>query len=167
MGGPFAGLPVSTLGYNTTGGRYNTYRSFNSDTHIKSKDGHKANSDAAPGEKDDKFKSKFSGDENTPDDNILKFEAIINPIITHYSDDKANMLEGCLSFPNKLVDIVRPKNITLTTLTIMGKEITLHAYDLYSRVLQHEVDHLQGILFTQRMKPKYTKLIERYKYEVY
>ena len=61
--------------------------------------------------------------------------------------------EGCLSFPNEYAKVVRPKELTVEALDRDGKKFKLKAKDLLAQAVAHEVDHLDGILFIDRMIP--------------
>jgi peptide deformylase len=75
----------------------------------------------------------------------------INPTIISYSEDKDFYNEGCLSVPNFYEDVERPIGITIKYQDIDMKEVTMEYSGFMARVIQHEYDHLQGILFTERM----------------
>jgi peptide deformylase len=77
--------------------------------------------------------------------------ALINPKITSKSWKKIEMEEGCLSIPGVYGTVKRPKKITVVAQNLLGKKVKLEADDLMSRVIQHEIDHLDGILFTTKM----------------
>jgi len=77
--------------------------------------------------------------------------AFINPQITSKSLKKTKDKEGCLSFPGLWLDIKRSKEIKVKALNENGKEISLKAKDFSARVFQHEIDHLNGILFIERL----------------
>jgi peptide deformylase len=72
---------------------------------------------------------------------------LINPKITFRSQAESLMIEGCLSFPGEYWEIWRPSNINVEYFDEKGKKKTLQASGWLSRVIQHEVDHLQGKLF--------------------
>jgi peptide deformylase len=72
---------------------------------------------------------------------------IINPKIIERSEEKNKMEEGCLSVPDIRIEIERPSEIIMTYQDIDLKEHTVKATDILARVLQHEFDHLQGVLF--------------------
>ena len=72
---------------------------------------------------------------------------IINPKIVESSKEKVKMKEGCLSVPDYWDYVIRPKYITMQYLDYNGKECTIKAQGWLARCLQHEVDHLNGILF--------------------
>ena len=61
--------------------------------------------------------------------------------------------EGCLSFPNKFARIVRPAEVTVKALDIDGKEYKLKGKGLLAQAISHEVDHLNGILFVDKIIP--------------
>jgi peptide deformylase len=81
----------------------------------------------------------------------IKLE-LINPVIKSFSDEKEPYEEGCLSVPGISSEIVRPVGIFVSGLNRDGKEIELEAGGLLARVIQHEVDHLNGILFIDRLE---------------
>ena len=62
--------------------------------------------------------------------------------------------EGCLSFPEIYADITRPDVVDVTALNLAGKPVEFRCGGLLARVVQHEVDHLRGILFIDRMDKK-------------
>lgn len=72
---------------------------------------------------------------------------MINPKIIAFSG-KQNEVEGCLSLPNKWGITDRPKNVTVKALDRNGKEYTVTGSDLLARAFCHELDHLDGKLFT-------------------
>jgi len=84
--------------------------------------------------------------EGTDDYNQVFF----NPVITSFSDETELMVEGCLSFPGMFIKIKRPKDIVLEWYTEEGTWTTQNFGGMTSRILQHEVDHLDGITFLQR-----------------
>ncbi|PIP28391.1 MAG: peptide deformylase [Candidatus Moranbacteria bacterium CG23_combo_of_CG06-09_8_20_14_all_35_22] len=75
---------------------------------------------------------------------------LINPKITRKSWGKEVCEEGCLSFPGKFIPIKRCKKITVKALDRKGEKITIKAEGLLSRAMQHEIDHLDGVLFIDR-----------------
>lgn len=77
-------------------------------------------------------------------------DAYINPEITEYSEDTAEMEEGCLSIPGYWIQVKRAKKIRLKALDEDGKKIKIKARGFLARVLQHEYDHLQGVLIKDR-----------------
>lgn len=92
---------------------------------------------------------------------------IINPIILERSEKKNKMEEGCLSIPDVRAELERPEEITIVYQDIDLKEHTIKVKDVLARVMQHEYDHLQGILFvdylTNEEKKKFKKDLENIK----
>lgn len=68
--------------------------------------------------------------------------------------------EGCLSFPNQYAKIIRPKEVVVTALNEDGKKIKIVAKDLLAQALSHEIDHLDGILFVDKMEPGTLEYVE-------
>lgn len=81
-------------------------------------------------------------------------DIFINPEITNYSKEKIVMEEGCLSIPGYWVNIERSKKIMFKALDENGKKIKFKAKNLLARVIQHEVDHLNGKLITDLVNKK-------------
>jgi len=75
---------------------------------------------------------------------------LLNPELT-LSDEEELGLEGCLSFPEITADIWRASSVVLRAQTLEGETVEMEAGGLLARALQHEVDHLNGILFIDRM----------------
>ena len=73
--------------------------------------------------------------------------ALINPVIEKEGNEQIAYQEGCLSFPGILVDITRHKKIKVKAQDENGEPIEFEADDLLARVIQHEFDHLKGVLF--------------------
>jgi len=91
---------------------------------------------------------------------------LINPEIIKASDEKELDYEGCLSVPDTYGLVERSKKVVVKALNKNGKKVTLKASGLFARVLQHEIDHLDGILLTEKSVGKmlteeeYNKLID-------
>jgi peptide deformylase len=75
---------------------------------------------------------------------------ITNPVLTDSSETTETAPEGCLSIPGIQVDIERPIAVTVSGQDVSGKPLHIKASDLLARVLQHEVDHLDGVLILDR-----------------
>lgn len=75
---------------------------------------------------------------------------LINPVIIESSGEQIGE-EGCLSVPGFVANVKRKKNLKIGALDLEGNHITLESTDLLARVLQHEIDHLDGILFFERL----------------
>jgi peptide deformylase len=76
---------------------------------------------------------------------------ILNPVIAEYGTDEWVYDEGCLSIPGLYVEMVRPKTIHVTGIDLDGNDVSFEADELLSRLFQHEVDHLNGVLMFERM----------------
>lgn len=81
----------------------------------------------------------------------IKPLTMINPKITHYSDEETDYEEGCLSLPNLRELVIRPEGIQVSFMDEHEKMHTMEADGLLARVMQHEIDHLNGIYFTDRL----------------
>jgi peptide deformylase len=84
---------------------------------------------------------------------------LVNPKITKFSQEKCDFEEGCFSVPLYRGNVERPKKIRVKAQNEDGKEISINASGLLARVIQHEIDHLDGILFTDLITDK-SKLIK-------
>ena len=77
---------------------------------------------------------------------------LINPVLVKQKGEQ-EVEEGCLSFPNQFGKVKRPKEVVVEALDINGKKITIKAKDLLAQALCHEIDHLNGIVFTEKVEP--------------
>jgi peptide deformylase len=75
---------------------------------------------------------------------------IVNPVLSDRSQTTETATEGCLSIPGIQVDVERPIAVTISGQDVSGKPLRIEASDLLARVLQHEVDHLDGVLILDR-----------------
>jgi peptide deformylase len=75
----------------------------------------------------------------------------INPSILETSQETGKYEEGCLSVPGVWADVIRPKSIKVQAWNEKGRPFTLEAGGLLARVIQHECDHLEGVLFIDRL----------------
>lgn len=76
---------------------------------------------------------------------------LLNPQVDILSDEVWTREEGCLSFPEMTGKIQRPFSIEVRYMTLNGESVTAPAHGMLARVIQHEVDHLNGVLFIDRM----------------
>lgn len=76
----------------------------------------------------------------------------LNPVLTSRKGN-ADAEEGCLSLPGLYADVRRPERVTLNAYNLAGQEVTLELDGLFSRAVQHEIDHLDGVLFIDRLTP--------------
>lgn len=87
------------------------------------------------------------------DKDLFPFEVYLNPKITSYSDKKQTVKEGCLSIPNRSDTLnSRSFNITITYDTLTSKHITETIEGFTAVIFQHEIDHLNGILYLDHLK---------------
>lgn len=89
--------------------------------------------------------------ENNEEKETLIPEVLINPEIIRFSKDESIMEEGCLSLPGIFGYVKRPKEIELVYRDENFKKIKIKASGILARVTQHEIDHLDGILFVDRL----------------
>ena len=76
----------------------------------------------------------------------------INPVLSNRKG-MAEAEEGCLSLPTLYADVKRPERVTVNAYTLGGQELNMELSGLFARAVQHEVDHLDGILFIDRLTP--------------
>jgi peptide deformylase len=77
----------------------------------------------------------------------------INPVIMSRRGGLEEKEEGCLSLPDINAPVKRSQKVTLSAYNLAGEELTLKLEGLYARVVQHECDHLDGILFIDHLSP--------------
>jgi peptide deformylase len=85
-------------------------------------------------------------DESVP----KKLFVVANPEIVHASEEMVEGLEGCLSVPDLVGQVNRHRSIVVKGLNRYGKPTRIKAEDWLARIFQHEIDHLDGIVFTDR-----------------
>ena len=85
----------------------------------------------------------------TPNDEPMVF---INPIVTPVGSDVVEDWEGCLSIPDLRGRVPRHREIRVTAMDRHGGQIDVTSHDFPARVIQHETDHLDGVLFLDRMR---------------
>ena len=84
---------------------------------------------------------------------------LINPKITKAKGEH-EVEEGCLSFPNQYAKLIRPKEVTVEALDRSGKKITIKGKDLLAQAIAHELDHLDGVVFVDKMLPGTLEYVE-------
>lgn len=84
---------------------------------------------------------------------------LINPVIIKEKGEQ-EVEEGCLSFPNKYAKMIRPLEVVVEALNENGEKIKIKAKDLLAQALSHEVDHLNGITFVEKMIPGTLEYVE-------
>jgi peptide deformylase len=88
--------------------------------------------------------------------------ALIDPEITFMSSEETTFSEGCLSIPGFEGAVVRPERIIIEAIDDKGEAFSLEAEGVLSRCIQHEIDHLSGILFPDRMGEEGKALIKQF-----
>ena len=76
---------------------------------------------------------------------------LVNPEFTYMSEEKVGSMEGCLSYPGKWGWVLRSKEVTVRAQDPEGNTFERHAEDFEARILQHEIDHLNGIVYLERV----------------
>ena len=84
---------------------------------------------------------------------------LINPAIVK-EKGKQEVEEGCLSFPNQYGKIIRPAEVTVEALNENGEKVKIKAKELLAQALCHEIDHLNGILFVDKILPGTLEYVE-------
>ena len=96
----------------------------------------------------------------------IKVSVLINPKIENTSNETEDNWEGCLSIPGMSGLVRRSKKIKFSGIDLKGEKVTGEADGLHARVIQHEFDHLNGILYTSRLADKrafgYSEEIEKF-----
>ena len=77
-------------------------------------------------------------------------QALVNPVIDWSSDEEETFEEGCLSLPQVVVEVTRPAQIRVSAQDRFGEPLKLEVDGLEARVIQHELDHLDGVLIIDR-----------------
>ena len=84
-------------------------------------------------------------------DKIQKPVIMWNPSIVRASEEKTLNVEGCLSFPGLFVKVLRPERVTVRWQNLKGETLMQHLDGYEAKCFQHELDHLDGITFDQRV----------------
>ena len=96
----------------------------------------------------------------------IKVSVLINPKIENISDETEDDWEGCLSIPGMSGLVRRSKKIKYSAIDLKGEKVSGEVDGLHARVIQHEFDHLNGILYTSRLADKrafgYSDEIEKF-----
>ncbi|MBD3881749.1 peptide deformylase [Phormidium tenue FACHB-886] len=86
-----------------------------------------------------------------PEDPTNPPMVLINPTINRFSPKTCAVQEGCLSIPNVFLDVIRPEEIEVSFKDENGRPHRIKAAGLLARVIQHEMDHLNGVMFVDRV----------------
>ena len=97
------------------------------------------------------FPPRPAGDDDEDDEDDVPLMAVINPEITIVGDETVDDWEGCLSIPDIRGRVTRARDIEVKAYDRRGRRIEMRARGFTARVIQHETDHLDGVLFFDRM----------------
>ena len=100
-------------------------------------------------------------DGNTPPLDLIMPMVLINPDLKLLEGETEDYEEGCLSFPDIRGNVSRPVDIEVSFQDLKGDSHTLKAGGILARVIQHEVDHLNGVLFIDRMQRTIVQRLEK------
>jgi len=92
----------------------------------------------------------------------VPFHVIVNPVIQLLTDATEVFFEGCLSLPGYTAVVHRAAAVRVQCLDHLGEAKTIEASGWYARILQHEIDHLDGTLYIDRMKTRSLSSLENY-----
>ena len=92
----------------------------------------------------------------------VPFHVLINPKLTLLSKPTVSYFEGCLSLPGFTAVVARASAVRVECLDHLGRERTIEAEGWYARILQHEVDHLNGGIYIDRMQTRTFMSLENY-----
>jgi peptide deformylase len=92
----------------------------------------------------------------------VDFHVLINPQIELLSDSQVSFFEGCLSLPGFMAEVARSRSVRVSCLDHHGKPRVIEAKGWYARILQHEIDHLQGKIYIDRMQSQTFSTLENY-----
>ncbi len=95
--------------------------------------------------------------------NPVPFQVIINPRLTLIGDETVEFFEGCLSVQGLMALVPRSRRVRVECLDESGQERIFEASGWHARILQHEIDHLLGNLYIDRMVPRTLMTVENYK----
>ena len=90
--------------------------------------------------------------------------ALLNPVVAEFTGPVEKYEEGCLSIPGVSAHVERPVTCTVDALDQQGNPVRIEAEGMLARCLQHEIDHLDGVLFIDRLSPiKRNMLLRKYR----
>src|SRR5277367_991865 len=92
----------------------------------------------------------------------VPFQVIINPVLTLEASPDADFFEGCLSVPGLTALVLRARRVRVDCLDHKARPRTIHASGWHARILQHEIDHLNGTLYIDRMEQRSLCTLDNY-----
>ncbi|MGA8036628.1 MAG: peptide deformylase [Candidatus Acidiferrales bacterium] len=105
-------------------------------------------------DREDLLKSVTAEDLAEKERRSVPFHVIINPKLTPAGDEHVEFYEGCLSLAGFMGTVARARRVRVDCLGADAKPRTIEASGWYARILQHEIDHLHGTLYIDRMRPR-------------
>ncbi|MFZ3217063.1 MAG: peptide deformylase [Candidatus Acidiferrales bacterium] len=105
-------------------------------------------------DREDLLKTVAADDLAERERRAVPFHVIINPVIAYHSDEKRLFYEGCLSLPGFSAVVPRARTVRVEYLDERGESQFVQASGWYARILQHEIDHLHGALYIDRMRSR-------------
>ncbi|HEY2390486.1 MAG TPA: peptide deformylase [Candidatus Angelobacter sp.] len=93
---------------------------------------------------------------------VTPFHVIINPKITLFGEEQVDALEGCLSLENLMALTPRARSVRVECMNEKGEAKTIEASGWYARILQHEIDHLGGTMYVDRMFPRTLMTVDNF-----
>lgn len=100
----------------------------------------------------------FIYDDSPEQDNA---RVICNPVIVEKSDTFVESEEGCLSFPGLYFPVSRPETVIVEGIDAQGKPVRIEGDEFLSRIMQHEIDHLHGMVILDRATPEVRREVLR------
>jgi peptide deformylase len=91
---------------------------------------------------------------------VIPFHVIINPKLTLIGEQRVEFFEGCLSLANLMAIVPRARKVRVECLNEKGEPRVIEASGWYARILQHEIDHLHGTVYVDRMYPRTLMTVE-------
>ena len=92
----------------------------------------------------------------------IPFHVIINPKLSFLDNSSAEFFKGCLSVEGFQAVVSHALNVRVECMNERGEEVTINAQGWYARILQHEIDHLNGTLYVDRMKTRTLTTVENF-----
>jgi peptide deformylase len=92
----------------------------------------------------------------------VPFQVIINPVLTLETPPEIEFFEGCLSLPGLVALVPRARKVKVDCLDAHGKPMVIRASGWHARILQHEIDHLGGTLYIDRMRTRTLSTVENF-----
>jgi len=109
---------------------------------------------------------EYADNDRYPNQENIPITVFVNPVITRFSEETVSFWEGCLSLPDLRGLVPRSREVTVEAWSRNGEKMVVEAKGFFAVVLQHEIDHLQGKVFLDRMTD-ITRLSYNEEFETY